>query len=277
MRGRAWSVRSWRSSRSTELETVGDDASLRLEVMAAGSSTLYPRGETPVPVAGKECIEVTLPGRGRYDENHRPYLDFFGDVVRGGARTGMFLRDDRLMGVPIRGQDIPRPPDTERCMSSSFRSTELSISRFPTGEPRNAPSDGGGRGCLIAVEGPRAHAVAEGRRMSAGSTSPEPPMEARIARLESDVAHLRSDVAEIKADQRSMRDKIDSMSSSLSGRMDSMSSYLSGKMDSMNLDLLEKIADVKDSIAAAKVWALILYFTFASAMLATMARGFGWL
>ncbi len=97
-----------------QLETVGDDASLRLEVMVAGASTLYPRGETPVPVAGKEFIEVTLPGRGRYDENNRPYLDFLGDVVRDGRRPGMFVRDDRLMAVPIRGQGIPRPPDTDR-------------------------------------------------------------------------------------------------------------------------------------------------------------------
>ena len=84
-------------------------------------------------------------------------------------------------------------------------------------------------------------------------------MESRIARLESDVAHLRSDVAEIKVDLRSMRDKIDA------------------KMDSMNSNLLEKIQAVKDSIAAAKVWALILYFALAGGMLATMARGFGWI
>ena len=102
--------------------------------------------------------------------------------------------------------------------------------------------------------------------MSAGSTSAEPPMEARIARLESDMAHLRSDVAEIKVDQRSMRDK-----------MDSMNSNLLDKMDSMNSRFLEKLAQMKDSIAAAKVWALILYFAFAGAMLATMARGFGWI
>ena len=80
-------------------------------------------------------------------------------------------------------------------------------------------------------------------------------MEARIARLESDMAHLRSDVAEIKVDQRSMRDK----------------------MDSMNSNLLEKLAEMKDSIAAAKVWALILYFALAGAILATMARGFDWI
>ena len=80
-------------------------------------------------------------------------------------------------------------------------------------------------------------------------------MEPRIARLESDVAHLRSDVAEIKVDLRSMRDK----------------------MDSMNSNLLEKIGAVKGSIANGQLWALILYFALAGAMLTTMARGFGWI
>jgi mannose-6-phosphate isomerase-like protein (cupin superfamily) len=97
-----------------ELETVGDEPSLRLEVTVAGASTLYPRGEQPVPIAGQEFVEVTLPGRGRYDEDTRPYLDFFGDVVRGNRRPGFFVREDRLMAVLIRGQGTPRPPDTDR-------------------------------------------------------------------------------------------------------------------------------------------------------------------
>jgi mannose-6-phosphate isomerase-like protein (cupin superfamily) len=97
-----------------ELETVGDEASLRLEVSVAGASTLYPLDEIPMPVAGKEFVQVTLPGRGQYDEVNRPYLDFLGDVVHGGRRAGWFVRDDRVMAVLIRGQAVPRPPDTER-------------------------------------------------------------------------------------------------------------------------------------------------------------------
>ena len=92
-----------------ELETVGDEPSLRLEVGVAGASTLYPRGETPVPVAGREFVEVTIPGRGEYDERTRPYLDFRGDIVNGGGRAGMFMRDDRLMAVLIRGEGIRSP------------------------------------------------------------------------------------------------------------------------------------------------------------------------
>ena len=58
-----------------ELETVGDEPSLRLEVAVAGASTLYPLDVKPVPVPGKQFVEVTMPGRGKYDEINRPYLD----------------------------------------------------------------------------------------------------------------------------------------------------------------------------------------------------------
>ena len=69
-------------------------------------------------------------------------------------------------------------------------------------------------------------------------------MEARIARLESDVAHIRSDVAEVKTDVRSLRDKMDKLS---------------------------------ESLASAKLWALMLYIALAGALFGTLARGFGWI
>ena len=69
-------------------------------------------------------------------------------------------------------------------------------------------------------------------------------MEARIARLESDVSHIRSDVADIKIDVRTLTAKIEA---------------------------------VKDSVASAKTWALMLYIGFAAVLLGTLARGFGWI
>jgi hypothetical protein len=69
-------------------------------------------------------------------------------------------------------------------------------------------------------------------------------MEARIARLESDMAHVRSDVAELKTDLRSLRDRIDRL---------------------------------VESLASAKIWALVLYIALAGGLFATLARGFGWL
>jgi hypothetical protein len=38
-----------------------------------------------------------------------------------------------------------------------------------------------------------------------------------------------------------------------------------------------RVDSVKDSIAAAKIRALILYMALAGGMLGTMARGFGWI
>ena len=69
-------------------------------------------------------------------------------------------------------------------------------------------------------------------------------MEARIARLESDMAHVRSDVAEIKTDLRSLRDRIDRL---------------------------------VESLASAKIWALVLYIALAGGLFSTLARGFGWI
>lgn len=69
-------------------------------------------------------------------------------------------------------------------------------------------------------------------------------MEARIARLESDMAHVRSDVAELKTDLRSLRDRIDRL---------------------------------VESLAAARIWALVLYIALAGGLFGTLARGFGWI
>jgi hypothetical protein len=47
---------------------------------------------------------------------------------------------------------------------------------------------------------------------------------------------------------------------------------LNGRIDGLRTELYA----VKDSIASAKVWALVLYVTMAATLLGTMARGFGW-
>ena len=91
--------------------------------------------------------------------------------------------------------------------------------------------------------------------MGAEQVPAETSMEARMARVESDVAHLRTDVADIRIDVRSLRDKIDALGAQLNAKIDGL----------------------KASLAAAKVWALLLYVALAAAMLGTMARGFGWL
>ena len=91
-------------------------------------------------------------------------------------------------------------------------------------------------------------------------------MEARIARLESDVAHIRTDVGDIKVDLRALRDKVDDTATQLNGKIDSSVARLDAKIDS-----------VKDSLASATTWALILYIALAGTLFGTLARGFGWI
>lgn len=95
--------------------------------------------------------------------------------------------------------------------------------------------------------------------------SQEAAAEARIARLESDVGHIRSDITEMKSDIRSLRDKIDGVSS----KIESVNLGLNGKIDAMNVDW-------HDSLASAKIWVLVFYIALAGSLLATLARGFGW-
>jgi hypothetical protein len=91
-------------------------------------------------------------------------------------------------------------------------------------------------------------------------------MEARMARVESDVTHLLSDVSDIKADVRGLRDRMDAVASQLNGKIDNVASQLNAKFD-----------DLRDSLAAAKIWALLLYIALAGINLGTLARGLGWI
>jgi ElaB/YqjD/DUF883 family membrane-anchored ribosome-binding protein len=102
-------------------------------------------------------------------------------------------------------------------------------------------------------------------------------MEARIARLESDVAHLVSDMADVKADLRSLRDKVDAMFINLFERIDGVAKDLNAKLDARFKTVDDRIARLSDSIANIKVWVLASQLTFGAALLAAMARGFGWI
>jgi mannose-6-phosphate isomerase-like protein (cupin superfamily) len=97
------------------METVGAEPSLRFEVTVAGASTLYPvdADYTPEPIDGVKYVPVRFSGRGRYDDQTRPYLDFLGDIVNGGGRGGAFVSDDRGFANIIRGRGTPPPPDTD--------------------------------------------------------------------------------------------------------------------------------------------------------------------
>jgi mannose-6-phosphate isomerase-like protein (cupin superfamily) len=97
------------------METVGDAPSLRFEVTVAGASLLYPADQdfTPSPVEGARFVPVRLSGRGDYDTQNQPYLDFVGEVVNGPRRAGAFVSDDRGFANIIRGRGTTPPPDSD--------------------------------------------------------------------------------------------------------------------------------------------------------------------
>ena len=96
------------------LETVGNEPALWFEVHAAGDVPIYPVASSPekpkdVPGFTYEKT-VLMGGDGKYDEVNKPYLDYFKDVVQGGARAGAFISGDHMFINNIRGRGTPTPP-----------------------------------------------------------------------------------------------------------------------------------------------------------------------
>jgi hypothetical protein len=70
------------------------------------------------------------------------------------------------------------------------------------------------------------------------------------------------------------------MATDISGMKDSLATDVSSMKVSMATDISgmkESISGLKVSIAAAKVWALVLYFALAAGIFGTLARAFGWI
>jgi chromosome segregation ATPase len=87
----------------------------------------------------------------------------------------------------------------------------------------------------------RKYVVTEAEDMSADERS---HLEIQVAELRADVRHVQSDTMEIKTELRATNQRID---------------------------------DLKDSLASAKIWALGLYVALSGSMFYVMARGFQWL
>lgn len=96
------------------MESVGSEPALWFEVHAAGDVPIYPVATTPdkpKDVPGFTYQQtVLMGGDGKYDEVNKPYLDFFKDVVQGGARAGAFISGDHMFVNNIRGRGTPTPP-----------------------------------------------------------------------------------------------------------------------------------------------------------------------
>ncbi len=96
------------------METVGNEPSLRFQMRPAGESPDYPLTETPTPVKGIKYVQATYTGHGDYDKINHPFIDFEKQIVQGGEKTGVWIRDDHTYVTILRSQKgVPTPPDTE--------------------------------------------------------------------------------------------------------------------------------------------------------------------
>jgi mannose-6-phosphate isomerase-like protein (cupin superfamily) len=99
------------------LETVGSDPALWLEVHQAGDVPLYPvtsSPDKPKDIPGYKYTKVVVGGGlGSYGPNEKPYLDYYKDVVNGGARGGAFIASDHFFMNNIRGMGTPMPPASD--------------------------------------------------------------------------------------------------------------------------------------------------------------------
>ena len=95
------------------METVGNEPALRFEIRPAGEHPNYPLTETPTPVKGVQYIKAVYSGGGTYDGKvNVPYIDFEKQIVQGGEKRGVWLRDDHNYVTILRSQKgVPTPPD----------------------------------------------------------------------------------------------------------------------------------------------------------------------
>lgn len=96
------------------IEAIGDEPALWFEVHADGDVPIYPVAtmpDKPKDVPGFTYQQaVLMGGDGKYDAQNKPYLDFFKEVVEGGARAGAFISGDHMFVNNIRGKGTPTPP-----------------------------------------------------------------------------------------------------------------------------------------------------------------------
>jgi len=103
------------------METVGDEPSVRFEVVRNNRTPLFPasQGDKSAAPAAKGKTYVLASYRGSpdpYTDKNKPYLDFWGDFVKRPAKGGnnAFVSDTTNFMNVIRGKGVPTPPDSNK-------------------------------------------------------------------------------------------------------------------------------------------------------------------
>src|ERR1700749_737158 len=86
------------------IEAVGSDPVLFFQMKPAGESPDYPLSETPTPVKGEQYVQAAYSGHGDYDKINHPFIDFEKDIVSGGQKIGVWIRDDHTFVTILRSQ-----------------------------------------------------------------------------------------------------------------------------------------------------------------------------
>jgi mannose-6-phosphate isomerase-like protein (cupin superfamily) len=94
------------------METVGDTPSLRFEVNIARARKMYALEETPAPLAGNTYVKARIAGRGRYEGNAKPLVDF--NAMAAAGRGGEWVVDRDGFANVILGRGQPPPALTDK-------------------------------------------------------------------------------------------------------------------------------------------------------------------
>ena len=124
----------------------------------------------------------------------------------------------------------------------------------------------------------RKYVVTEAEDMSADERS---HLEIQVAELRADVRHVQSDTTEIKAELRAATTEIKAelraatteIKAELRAELHATTTEIKTDLRATN----QRIDDLKDSLASAKIWAFGLYVALSGSMFYVMARGFKWL
>ena len=148
----------------------------------------------------------------------------------------------------------------------------------------------------------RKREIAEGAHMPANEND---NLGIQVAELRADVRHVQSDATDIKADLRitnqrfealgketgkqfeKVDQKIETLRTETMARFDKVDQKFEtlrtettarfDKVDQKFETVRKETAEVKDSLASAKLWALGLYVGLAGSLFYALARGFRWL
>jgi mannose-6-phosphate isomerase-like protein (cupin superfamily) len=94
------------------METVGSEPVLFFRMTPAGETPDYPLSETPTPVKGVQYIQAAYSGHGDYDAVNKPYIDFEKQIVQGGEKIPVWIRDDHTFVTIIRSaKGVPTPSE----------------------------------------------------------------------------------------------------------------------------------------------------------------------